>query len=174
MSGNEGIFTQPGPDGILGRGGEPQDATSPPIDSDGTMLRETLVADFPSPGHMRVARAIRHPHGKVEFQEQYREPTPSEVALLAQKGVKVGPGSMVTSSSMQGIGDAGVPDAAPAGGPGVLNQIKAQPWLKLAGAVVVGAVGYYVTTKWVVPEVKKRWGSEAEADDLDDDAGDDD
>jgi hypothetical protein len=174
MSGNEGIFTQPGPDGILGRGGEPEDATSPTIDGDGAALRETLVVAYPSPGHMRVARAIRHPQGNVEFQEQYRVPTASEVALLAQKGVKVGPGSMVTSQGIQGIGDAGVPgEVAAQAQPGVLNTLKGQPWLKLAGAVAVGAVGCWVAGKWVVPYVQKKWGAEADPDEVDDDDSDD-
>ncbi len=135
---SDGIFTQPGPDGIFGRGGDPADASSPPIDGDDTPLRETLVVDFPSPGHMRVARAIRHPKtGKfTEFQEEFREPTPSEVALLKQKGVVVGPGSMVVSQN--GVGEVGAP------APG-------QPWFKIGAALAIGAAGCYAVTKYVLP-----------------------
>jgi hypothetical protein len=139
----DGIFTQHGPDGIFGRGGPPEDASSPPIDGDGTPLRETLVVVYPSPGHMRVARAIRHPKsGKVEFQEQYRVPTPEEAAFLKQQGITLGPGSMVTSQlpPVSGLGDA----AAAAANGGV-------PWVKLGVAVALGAAGFWAVNKWVVP-----------------------
>lgn len=142
----DGIFTQPGPDGIFGRGGDPGDASAPSIDSDGTPLHETLVVVYPSPGHMRVARATRHPQThKVEFQEQYRLPTPEEVELLKQQGVTVGPGSMVTSQggAVSGLGaDEGAPPAPLVPG-----------WVKIGAAVAVGAAGFWAVNKWVVPMV---------------------
>lgn len=153
MTMNEGIFTQPGPDGIFGRGGEPQDATSPSIDSDGQNLRETLVAVFPSPGHMRVARATRNiKTGHVEKHEEFRVPTQKEVELLAQQGVK--PTAMPSQ-----LGST----AAPAGGGGLLDQ----PWLKLLGAAAVGAGAYWAVTKFVLP----RLGESAEDDDGEDEDG---
>jgi 2-phospho-L-lactate transferase/gluconeogenesis factor (CofD/UPF0052 family) len=161
----DGIFTQPGPNGIFGRGGEPGDASAPTVDGDGTMLRETLVVVYPSPGHMRVARAIRHPKtGKVEFQEEYRVPTPDEVELLKQQGVVAGPGSMITSQGpapvVGGLGDAAAPPA------------DGQPWLKLGIALVAGAAGFWAVNKWVVPMVSG--GSDDGVDDADDSADEDD
>jgi len=153
---NSGIFTQHGPNGVFGRGGPPEDASAPPVDGDGTPLRETLVVAYPSPGHMRVARAIRHPHNppgqQVEFQEEFRVPTPEEVALLATQGVTVGPGSMVQSQTAMmpptqlgptqpGIG--GVGDA-PGEEPGF-------PWVKVALGVAAGAAGFWAVNKWVLP-----------------------
>ncbi len=168
---SDGIFTQPGPDGIFGRGGPPGDASSPSIDSDGTELRETLVVSYPSAGHMRVARATRNAKtGQiVEFQEQAREPTPEEVEILKRHGVVVGPGSMVRSSSgMPAIGE--VPEAPVVPG-----------WVKIAGAVAVGAAGLWAVNKWVLPKFASGGdeGDEGAADDAvdadetDDDDGDD-
>jgi len=170
---SSGIFTQPGPDGIFGRGGEPGDPGSPAIDADGTPLRETLVVAYPSPGHMRVARAIRHPqNGKVEFQEEYRVPTPEEVALLAQQGVTAGQGSMVVSQN------ATMPSTMPStqlgptrSGIGAVGDPPADagfPWLTAGIAVVVGAAGFWAVNKWVVPKLS----GDRDADDADD--GDDD
>jgi hypothetical protein len=160
---NEGIFTQPGPDGIFGRGGDPQDATAPSIDSDGQNLRETLVAVFPAPGHMRVARATKNiKTGRTEMHEQYRVPTQKEVDLLAQQGVTpqaLGPASV-----------GGMGEAAPAA-PGILGTIVSQPWLKLAGAAVVGAVGFWVVNKYGIPGVSKDEDAD-DGDDGDDEGGD--
>lgn len=145
MSKQDGIFTQPGPDGIFGRGGTPEDAASPPIDGDGTPLRETLVVAYPSPGHMRVARVLRHPQtGKiVEWQEKYREPTPEEEAFLKQRGLVVGAGSMIQSGAPGAVGGLGEASAAPAG----------IPWVKLGVAAAVGAAGFWAVNKFVVPMV---------------------
>lgn len=158
MNFNDGIFTQPGPDGLFGRGGMPQDASAPAIDGDDSQLRETLVVAYPSPGHMRVARAIRHPRNppgqQVEFQEQYRVPTPEEVALLKTQGVTVGPGSMVQSQTMMappsqlgptypGIGEVAVP-------PGDKPKF---PFVKVGLGVVAGAVGFWAFCKWGMPMI---------------------
>lgn len=160
----DGIFTEHGPDGIFGRGGDPNDPSAPPVDGDGTPLRETLVVVYPSPGHMRVARAVRHPRtGKVEFQEQYRVPTPEEVVLLKQQGVTVGPGSMVTSqTAVSGLGDA--PAAAAAASEGL-------PWVKLGIAAAVGAAGFWAVNKWVVPMISEEPRANG-ADDEDDEPDD--
>lgn len=173
----DGIFTQPGPDGLFGRGGEPLDASAPPIDSDGTPLKETLVAVFPSPGHMRVARATRHPKtGKVEFQEQYRVPTPEEVTYLKSQGIgPVGAGSMVPapgtgiSSGTGALGDPTAPPdpSAPAAPPA---PAKGFPWGIAIGALVVGAAGLWAANKYVVPLVS---GDDKDKDDGADDVGDD-
>lgn len=154
MSKNEGIFTQPGPDGIFGRGGDPQDASSPSIDSDGQNLRETLVAVFPSPGHMRVARATKNiKTGRTEMHEQYRVPTQKEVELLAQQGI-----------TPQALGPSSL-GAAPDAQPGVLGTIINQPWLKLAGAAVVGAVGFWAVKKYVLDKDVEDEEEEEEDDD---------
>lgn len=138
---NEGIFTQPGPDGIFGRGGTPQDATSPSIDSDDQNLRETLVAVFPSPGHMRVARATRNiKTNKVEKHEEFRIPTQKEVELLAQQGIRP---TAMTPATLGAVGPAG-------GGGGLLDQ----PWLKLGVAAAVGAGALWAVNKWVLPRLE--------------------
>ena len=170
----DGIFTQPGPDGIFGRGGQPGDASSPPIDSDDTPLRDTLLVAYPSPGHMRVARAVRHTKtGKiVEFQEQYREPTPEEVQLLKEQGLKVGPGSMVLSGG--GGGDALTaalvppapstpPPAAPEQERGVLAVVKRQPWIRIGMGVAIGAAGFWAYGKYIAPMFDKRSASKERA-----------
>lgn len=182
MNINDGIFTQPGPDGIFNRGGEPLDADSPPIDSDGTPLRETLVVAYPSPGHMRVARATRHPQtGKVEMHEQYRMPTPEEVELLKKQGVAVGAGSMVTSQTpinpvtilgptRPGFG--GLGETPP---PGEKDKKKI-PWVTLGLGVAAGAAGFWAVNKWVLPmfEAKPLRSNSRRVDDDDDDDDEDD
>ncbi len=164
---SDGIFTQPGPDGIFGRGGEPGDAAAPPIDGDGTPLRETLVAVFPSPGHMRVARAIRYPKRPpgqdVEFQEEYRVPTPEEVALLARQGIVAGPGSMVVSQGPAPV--AGLGEVAP-------GSTDGQPWLKLVGALVVGAAGMWAVNKFVLPRFAGDDGGDSDEGEPEDDVAD--
>ncbi len=165
---NDGIFTQSGPDGIFGGGGDPLDASSPPIDSDDTPLRETLVVDFPSPGHMRVARATRHPKsGRTEMYEEYREPTPEEVEILARQGVTVGPGSMVTSMP-QPMSPAVMPSVggyvgATDGAPPPEGFFASQPWLKIGLGVAVGVAGFWAANKWVMPMIGgKREGEEVD------------
>lgn len=152
----DGIFTQPGPDGMFGRGGPPGDASSPPIDSDDTPLRETLLVAYPSPGHMRVARAIRHPKsGRTEQQEQYRVPTPEEVAFLKQQGVpgagSVGAGSLVPAGGgvVAGFGDATLPPAGT--DPGVGAPSALGTWVKYGAVFAAGAAGFWAVNKWVIP-----------------------
>ncbi len=148
----DGIFTQPGPNGIFGRGGTPGDPTSPPIDSDGTPLRETLLVAYPSPGHMRVARAIRHAKtGHTEFQEEYRVPTPEEAQMLKEQGLTVGPGSMVTGGALAGLGE----DPPPVEAPGVVAAIKRQPWVRIGLGVAVGVAGSWAYGKYVAPMFSK-------------------
>lgn len=168
---NDGIFTQPGPNGIFGRGGTPGDASSPPIDSDDTPLRETLVVAYPSPGHMRVARAIRHAKtGHKEFQEEFRVPTPDEMELLKQQGLTVGPGSMV----LAGLGEDthATTNPSPDGQqPGVLGAIKRQPWIRIGLGVAVGVAGYWAYGRYVAPmfggKKSSRRKSSRDNDDLD-------
>ena len=172
---NDGIFTQHGPDGIFGRGGEPGDASAPTVDSDGTPLHETLIVAYPSPGHMRVARATRHPKsGRVEFQEEYRMPTPEEVALLAQKGVSAGAGSMMNPPAAVGMfgSGRGVGEVTPPA-PEEDKSIFDQPWLKIAGGVAVGVAGFWVAQKWVMPWFAARSAAKAGGDDDYDDGADD-
>lgn len=161
---SDGIFAQPGPNGIFNDGsGQPLDSAAPPIDSDDTPLRETLVAVFPSPGHMRVARAIRHPKsGSVEFQEQYRVPTPAEVELLRNQGITadVGPGSMMPA--LNGA-DAGVAPAANGAAPAT-GAAPGFPWGKVGLAIVAGAAGFWAVNKYVVPKFTGD-GKEEPADD---------
>lgn len=173
----DGIFTQPGPDGIFGRGGPAEDASSPPIDSDDTPLRDTLLVAYPSPGHMRVARAVRNVKtGKItEFQEQYREPTPEEVQLLKQQGLKVGPGSMVLS----GLGEDSALTLPPTTPPpeqerGVLAVVKRQPWIRIGMGVAVGVAGFWAYGKYIAPMFDKRKAAKAKAAEQDDDGDDDD
>lgn len=145
----EGIFTQPGPDGIFGRGGEPQDATSPSIDSDDQNLRETLVAVFPSPGHMRVARATRNMKtNRVEKHEEFRVPTQKEVELLAQQGVKP---QALTSAAL------GEAPLAP-------TTTSSTPWVKIGIAAAVGAGALWAVNKYVLPRFQKNPDEEVEED----------
>lgn len=174
---NDGIFTQPGPDGIFNRGGPPLDASSPPIDSDGTPLRETLVVAYPSPGHMRVARAIRHPKsGRVEMYEEYREPTEDEIAILKRQGVTVGPGSMV-----QHMPSPMPPAVAPpvggyvgAAGSGEAERpgfFASQPWMKLTIAAGVGAAAFWAVNKWVIPMFNRDDSGPEKEDEREDEEG---
>ncbi len=157
----DGIFTQPSGGGVFRDDGlSPQnDPAAPPIDSDGTPLRETLVVVYPSPGHMRVARAIRHPQsGRVEYQEELRVPTQEEVNLLAQQGVTVGPGSMVTNDTgarMPGIngGPSQMPRIGEVAPSGQAVAASGTPWVKLLLALGAGAAGLWAVNKWVVPKV---------------------
>jgi hypothetical protein len=166
---SDGIFTQPGPDGIFGRhqGGEPLDATSATIDSDGQNLRDTLVAVFPSPGHMRVARATRNVKtGHVEKHEEYREPTPQERAILAQQGVFPPPGPPAPMP----VAFPPAPTALVApqlGNAGDKPADAETPWFKLAIAAAVGAAGLWATQTWVMPMLSKGSGPEP-----DDEGGD--
>jgi len=151
----DGIFTQPGPSGIFGRGGPPGDSSNTPIDSDDTPLRETLLVAYPSPGHMRVARAIRHPKsGRVEMQEEYRVPSPEEVEFLRAQGVpNVGAGSMVRNGggAVAGFGDAAMPPTDPGTTPHA-EQLSALWTVAKYGAVfAAGAVGFWAVNRWVVP-----------------------
>lgn len=165
----EGMFTQPGSDGIFGGDGVPEDASSPSVDSDGEPLRETLIVSYPSPGHMRVARAtLDRRTGQVERHEQDREPAPDEVALLRQRGVAVGPGSIVRQPA--NLGEVSLPGPRlpalpgdvtrpglpplPAGGVVPVPEKKPRTWLKVGVALVVGAAGFWAVNKWVVPMVK--------------------
>ncbi len=156
---NDGIFTP--------RWGPEGETDAPPVDGDGTELRETLAVVYPSPGHMRVARQIRHPKsGNVEFQEEYREPTPEERNFLKAQGVpEIGPGSMIppgAPSGMPSVGDvAPAAAAAPAAG---------FPWGKVGLALAVGVAGTVAAMKWVVP---KLTGASDEGEDGDGDEGDD-
>lgn len=162
---SDGIFTQPGPDGIFGRhqGGEPLDASSPTIDSDGADLRDTLIAVFPSPGHMRVARATRNVRtGKVEKHEEYREPTPQERAILEQQGVKPPPAP--AAPGPVSFPPAPTPLVAPqlgtqTGSAGGQPPPAETPWLKLALAAAVGAAGLWAAQKWVMPMLSKDSGT---------------
>lgn len=171
---NDGIFTQPGDEGLFGRGYPAQDPSAPAIDSDGTNLRETLMIAYPSPGHMRVARAIRHPKsGAVEFQEEYREPTPREREWLRQRGIpEIGPGSMVPNGTMsQAIGDTAI--ATPTGQP----PEQGTPWLKLGLAFAAGALAIWGAPK-AIEKAKEMMGSSGkkrrrvEEDDMEDDMED--
>jgi hypothetical protein len=166
---SEGIFTQPGPDGIFGhgQGGTPLDATSPTIDSDDNNLRETLVAVFPSPGHMRVARAVRNvKSGVVEKYEEYREPTEREREILAQQGVVMPPAAAVPPPAYYPAPSSLV---APQLGAtdGSDKRDDGQPWLKLAGAALVGAAALWAAQKWVMPMLAKGEGP-LEPDDTED------
>ena len=154
----DGIFTQPGPDGMFGRGGPPGDSSSPVIDSDDTPLRETLLVAYPSPGHMRVARAIRHPKsGRTEQQEQYRVPTPEEVEFLKQQGLpgtgagSVGPGSMVQTGGLGETAPA-MPPTDPAAGTAPAGEPSALwTWAKYGAVFAAGAAGFWAVNRWVVP-----------------------
>ena len=160
---SDGIFTQPGPDGIFGygQGGEPLDAASPTIDSDGEDLRETLVAVFPSPGHMRVARAVRNRKtGNVEKYEEFREPTERERAILAQQGVFPPPAPTYPTHIPP---PAPVPLVAPQLGSTDQKPPAEIPWLKLALAAGVGAAALWAAQRYVMPMI----GSKDEPDDGD-------
>lgn len=156
MNTNDGIFTQPGPDGIFGRGGEPLDASNPVIDANDQNLRETLVAVWQAPGHMRVARATRNiKTGGVEQHEDYREPTERERAILVSQGVTA-PVQVATQlgaipSPAQLSGDTPAPAGAAADA-----KKPGQPWMKLGVAVAVGAAGFWAFGKWVVPYLEAR------------------
>jgi len=166
---SDGIFTQPGPDGIFGygQGGPPQDPSSPTIDSDDNDLRETLVAVFPSPGHMRVARAVRNvKSGVVEKYEEYREPTAREREILAQQGVTAPPAPSMPAPAYYPAPTALV--APQLGGTATdAGKDDGQPWLKLAGAALVGAAALWATQKWVMPMLAKSEGP-SEPDDTED------
>lgn len=181
----EGIFSQHGPEGIFNAGqGPPADASNPIIDSDGTPLREVLEVAFPSPGHMRVARALRHPtSGKTEYQEQFREPSPEEVEWLRRSGVTVGQGSMVQSRQVPSVGDTGpgiAPNVAAPAPNGVAPNAQApaangQPqksgfgWLGVLAAFAAGGAALYVGGKYVMPKIEEWMGSQpADDDDVDD------
>lgn len=173
---SDGIFTQPGPDGIFGygQGGKPLDASSPTIDSDDRDLRETLVAVFPSPGHMRVARATRNiKTGVVEKYEEYREPTERERAILAQQGVYPPasapvPGPVSYPPAPTGLVAPQLGNAEGGAGNGKAGE---WPWFKLAIAAGIGVAACLATQKYVMPLVASR--SNPRADDADDDGDDD-
>ena len=171
---SDGIFTQPGPDGIFGygQGGKPLDASSPTIDSDDRDLRETLVAVFPSPGHMRVARATRNiKTGVVEKYEEYREPTERERAILAQQGVYPPPAAPVP-------GPVSYPPAptslvAPQlGSTDGGNGKEGWPWFKLAVAAGLGVAACLAAQKYVMPMMAGGGGERMNPRD-DEDDGDD-
>lgn len=175
---SDGIFTQPGPDGIFGygQGGKPLDASSPTIDSDDVDLRETLVAVFPSPGHMRVARAVRNRKtGVVEKYEEYREPTERERAILAQQGVfppaaPPAPPSPSFPPAPTGLvaPQLGSTDSGSGNGAG---KNQGWPWFKLAIAAGVGAAALWAAQKYVVPKMNPQPDDDDGADG--DDKGDD-
>lgn len=195
----DGIFTQPGPDGIFNGGNGPSgDASNPTIDSSGNAfdfglndaqsLRETLLVAYPSPGHMRVARAIVNAETNElkEYQEQFREPSPEEVEWLRRKGVTVGPGSIVKSQSggggggppqggggiAPGVGDAGNPPNGTAA-----TNLPAQPksgmgLLGIGLAFAAGAAALWAGNKYVLPKLGEMFGG-AVRENPDDDDGDD-
>ena len=173
---SDGIFTQPGPDGIFGygQGGKPLDASSPTIDSDGEDLRETLVAVFPSPGHMRVARAVRNRKtGNVEKYEEFREPTERERTILAQQGVFPPPAAPVPGPASYGPAPSALvaPQlGATDGGNGKGGE--GWPWFKLAIAAGVGAAALWAAQKYVMPMVGGKQNP-ADGDGDDGDGGDD-
>lgn len=191
----DGIFTQPGPDGIFNGGNGPSgDASNPTIDSSGNAfdfglndaqsLRETLLVAYPSPGHMRVARAIVNAETNElkEYQEQFREPSPDEVEWLRRKGVTVGQGSIVKSQGggppsngggiAPGVGDAGNPPNGTAA-----TNLPAQPPQKsgmgLLGVglvFVAGAAALWAGNKYVLPKIGEFFnGVRENPDDGDDD-----
>lgn len=168
---SDGIFTQPGPDGIFGYGqdGTPLDASSPTIDSDGEDLRETLVAVFPSPGHMRVARAVRNRKtGNVEKYEEFREPTERERAVLAQQGVfpPPAPAAPVAHAPPPAPMPLVAPQLSGAAGGSASGAPPAEtPWLKLALAAGVGAAALWAAQRYVMPMLSKSDGPDAEGDD---------
>lgn len=110
-----------------------ENPASPTIDSAGNPLVQSLEVAFQAPGHMRVARVLRDPKRPpgqqiVEYQEQFRAPSPEEVELLKEQGVvKVGPGGVILS----GLGDPGpVAQGVASGGgmaPGVLAPAPGVP-----------------------------------------------
>ncbi len=162
---HDGIFTPPNDGGIF-RDGSTGNMDAPPIDGDDTPLRETLVVAYPAPGHMHVARAIRHPKsGNVEFQEQYRVPTDAEKVWLKQQGIDVvGPGSMIPPQSTGGMGaiDTSNPNApivtgSPASSGPPAPASTGTPWVKIGIALAAGAAGMWVVGKWVVPKLED-WG----------------
>lgn len=174
---DDGIFTQPGPDGIFGygQGGKPLDASSPTIDSDDRDLRETLVAVFPSPGHMRVARAVQNRKtGVVEKYEEYREPTERERAILAQQGVYPPPAAPVPPPAS--YPPAPSPLVAPQLGAtdGSEKREEGWPWFKLAVAAGVGAAALWAAQKYVMPLMNPQPNDDGDdGDNADDDKGDD-
>lgn len=180
---SDGIFTQPGPDGIFGygQGGKPLDASSPTIDSDGEDLRETLVAVFPSPGHMRVARAVRNRKtGNVEKYEEFREPTERERAILAQQGVYPPPAAPIAAPAAYPPAPSPLvaPQLGAAAGPNGSNGggNEGWPWFKLAIAAGVGAAALWAAQKYVMPMVGAGEGARdnpPDDDDADDGKGDD-
>lgn len=128
-----------------------ENPASPTIDSAGNPLVQSLEVAFQAPGHMRVARVIRDtrkPPGQqvIEYQEQFRPPSPEEVELLKEQGVvKVGPGGVILS----GLGEPG-PAASGGGGiaPGVLvpvvpghgAPVAGQPTSTIGKVVKYGAI----------------------------------
>jgi hypothetical protein len=176
---SDGIFTQPGPDGIFGygQGGKPLDAASPTIDSDGEDLRETLVAVFPSPGHMRVARAVRNRKtGNVEKYEEFREPTERERAILAQQGVFPPPSAPVAPPVSYPPAPSAYVAPQLAGTNGTDKKDEGWPWFKLAVAAGVGAAALWAAQKYVMPMVGAGEGAREnppDDDDADDGKGDD-
>ncbi len=172
---NDGIFTQPGPNGIFGRGGLPGDASSPPIDGDGTPLRETLVVAYPSPGHMRVARAFRHAKtGHTEFQEEYRVPTPEEQQMLKEQGLNVGAGSMILPSAVAGLGEDAPVGPPPAETGGIIGAVKKHPFITLGVVAVTAGAGYWAYGKYISPMFgsKKRANHKDDDEDIEDEGDD--
>lgn len=166
---SDGIFTQPGPDGIFGygQGGKPLDASSPTIDSDDRDLRETLVAVFPSPGHMRVARATRNVKtGVVEKYEEYREPTERERAILAQQGVYPPPAAPSPGPVSYPPAPTGLvaPQLGSTEGTGN-GKTNEWPWFKLALAAGLGVAACLATQKYVMPLVSGARGNPRDDDD---------
>lgn len=173
---SDGIFTHPGPDGIFGhgQGGTPADPSSPTIDSDGEDLRETLVAVFPSPGHMRVARAVRNRKtGNVEKYEEFREPTERERAILAQQGVVPPPAAPVAAPAVYAPAPSPLvaPQLGATAGPGGGGSGEGWPWFKLAIAAGMGAAALWAAQKYVMPAVEGARMNPRDGDDGDD--GDD-
>lgn len=131
---NDGVFRQ---QQVYG-----ESADNPTIDSAGNPLVQSLEVAFQAPGHMRVARVLRDPKRPagqqiVEYQEQFRPPSPEEVELLKEQGVvKVGPGGVILS----GLAEPG-PVAQGAGGgiaPGVLAPAPGVPGNGLTPVVGMG------------------------------------
>lgn len=155
---------------------------NPTIASDGSPLVQSLEVAFQAPGHMRVARVIRDtrkPPGQqvIEYQEQFRPPSPEEVELLKQQGVvKIGPGGVILSGLGEPgpTGGGGIAPGVLAPAPGVPGQpsVVGQPPSTLGKVVKYGAIlggvglagwlGYKFAWPWVSEKLFSSGDDEGE------------